>query len=374
VRVAVCRPRELGLAEIALWHAFQKADIRLRHPFLTPAFAMIADGVRSDVRVAVIEEQGSPIGFWAFSAGPDGSARPVLPGYSDRQGIVHGPGCEWDWKRLLGACGLSGCQFDHLPQHQTTEAVVGVRTASSRFMDLREGWPTYVNWIGHTHKGFFAGVRRKERRMRRDFQVGYRDHDPRPAALATLMQLKSAQCRQRGWRDVFGPPWVRQAVEQLAAAQGPALSARVSTLLLDGEVAVAMMSLRSWTVQALWFSTFRTCFAPLSPGIAGVLRVGSAAEAAGVQCLDLGKGEEPYKQILGNGAWPLTSGWVMGGGSAGRAFSRSRLPLRIGEGVFQRAPATERRVRNVVYGLRRVRTAYGDTGATRWAALRVGRS
>lgn len=359
MRVAVCRPGKFGRTEISRWQQWQRDDRRLQSPFLAPEFAIAADRERHNVRVAVIEDGGETVGFWAYSLGRLGAAGPVVPGYSDWQGVVHSPELEIDWTGLLSGCGLNGWRFDHLDRHQANHQLVTTDSGLSRMIDLRAGWATYVEWSREEHRIFLSGIQRKRRRLEREHEVSYSDHDAAAGTLVELMTLKSRQCRRRGWRDVFDRPWIRRFVRDLASTDTPAFSGKLSTLRLDGQLALVTLGLQAWSSRAVWFTAFDERFASGSPGLVGYLYMGEAAAASGVGSIDLGKGDESFKEHLGNASCELVSGWVASPSARSLLFRAGRLPGRITDTVFARVPSSRRVATEMVHSFRR-RTQRAD--------------
>jgi hypothetical protein len=64
VRVNVIHPAELGSAEIESWHRMQQATLSLRHPFLSPEYAITVGRYRPESRVAILAEDNDVIGFF----------------------------------------------------------------------------------------------------------------------------------------------------------------------------------------------------------------------------------------------------------------------------------------------------------------------
>ena len=65
LRAEICRPCELGPAEIERWHRFQ-AEQRLTNPFLSPEFAIAVGAVDPTARIGVFSDGAEQIGFLAF--------------------------------------------------------------------------------------------------------------------------------------------------------------------------------------------------------------------------------------------------------------------------------------------------------------------
>src|SRR3954469_18544475 len=104
MHATVVRPHELGPSELTAWRGMQQATPELGSAFLSPGFALATGRARGTTRVAVIEDGGKIVGFLPFDQGRFRSARPLAPGVSDTQGVVHVPGYEWSARELLAGC------------------------------------------------------------------------------------------------------------------------------------------------------------------------------------------------------------------------------------------------------------------------------
>lgn len=351
------RPLDLGEAELAAWNRWQAADSRLASSFLSAPFARIAGASRGDARVAVVEEGPSVVGFWPLSVDRHGCAAPLVPRYTDCQGMVHDPGWSWAWPEVLHASGLAGWTFDHLVAHQAPGVPVGLATSPT--IDLSAGWDAYESWLRSEHKESARSARRRLHRAERDHEVSFVEHDRSADALDTLMALKSAQCRDRGWADVFEPEWARQMVREASGTRSEHLCGEVSTLRFDGRVAAAALFLDAPRMRSMWFSSYDPACSHLAPGTLLALKAAESGAARGFVALSLGKGDEEYKRTLAQGGEPLASGALGAGGSAGRLFGARRAPARLAEAVFARAPAVEGAARQAVQQLRRARYRRG---------------
>ena len=63
IQIRLTRPQQLKPAEIALWDRLQREQTDFESPYFRPEFTQAVAGVRDDVEVAVIEEDGRPAGF-----------------------------------------------------------------------------------------------------------------------------------------------------------------------------------------------------------------------------------------------------------------------------------------------------------------------
>ena len=82
MRVTVCRPEEMGPAEIRAWQAMQRDTPSLGSPFLSAEFARAAGRFRPAARVAVLADGPQTVGFFPFERRGLGAGAPLcgLPG------------------------------------------------------------------------------------------------------------------------------------------------------------------------------------------------------------------------------------------------------------------------------------------------------
>jgi CelD/BcsL family acetyltransferase involved in cellulose biosynthesis len=343
VRIEVVHPHELGPAELAAWRRMQREDPALGSPFLAPEFTQAVGRVRADARVAVLEDGQDLGGFFAFHRVRFGRGLPIGAGLADAQALIHARGMTWDPRELLRACGLAVWEFDHLLAAQVPFAPYHVSAARSPTIDLTAGYEAYLAG----RRGASERVRvalRKARKLARErgeirFELQARDR----RAFGQVLEWKSAQYRRTGRGDRFSRPWIAGLVDALYDQEADGCAGSLSLLWVGDELVAGHFGLRSERVLASWFPAYDTAAASYSPGWLLFLRMAEAGAAGGVQAIDLGKGEEDYKQSLKTGNLALAEGWV------------SRPSVRALARAAQRAP--RRRVTRFVLERPRLRLA-----------------
>lgn len=316
MRASVLHPSELTADDQERWRGFQRADEGLRNPFLAPEFAAAVGRARSDARVAVIEDAGEVVAFFAFQVVETGVGEPVGAGICDAQAVVH----RGDWRLevggLLDAVGLRAWRFDHLLTTQPAfEAFHEQRHPAPR-IDLSAGLDAYLTDLRASSSTALAQTRRLGRKLERELgavEVTWRAADP--GALETLAAWKSAQYRRTGTWDRFARPWVRHVVEDLAATSGPWLRGWLSTLHAGGRLAAGHLGLRCDDVLSYWFPVYDPALGGYAPGRVLLLALAEHAAADGVRVLDLGKGAHHYKVRFSNGQVLVAEGTATRSGS-----------------------------------------------------------
>ncbi len=308
MKATVCRPIELGSAELDRWRSIRAGRDVLDNPFLSPEFTLAVGRTRPAARVAVVEDGGRVVAFFPFELRSLGLGVAIGAGLSDCQAIICEPGLEIDIHDLLARCGLATWRFDHLVGMERQLVDPNATECSSPVIDLTIGFDAYLAGEGRRGRMTFQ----KERKLGREigpvrFAFGVRDDE----ALGKLMEWKSEQFRRTGRHDRFASQTNVRLVRELAETATPDLSGTLVTLYAGDRLAAVEFSLRSATTMAGWFVAHDCDLSQYSPGTIRTLRTIEAAGLAGLRLYDLGKGEEAYKQGLKTGDLCLCEGWVV---------------------------------------------------------------
>ncbi|SDD26670.1 GNAT family N-acetyltransferase [Streptomyces prasinopilosus] len=352
----VLRPDELGPGEHKTWRHLRGESGAPENPFLDPAFTTAVGHGRPGARVAVLHEDGTPVGFFPYEKGPLGQGRAIGLGVSDSQGAVLRPGIRVDPRRLLAACGLSSWEFDNLEAGQHLFVPHATERLASPVVDIGEGFASYTGLLRANAPGFLRQTLAKERRLAR--QVGgvrfvYDARDP--DALRALMRWKSAQYRRTGRRDRFAQPWITALVERLASGDDPGCRGLLSVLYAAGRPVAAHFGLRSPTVLSWWFPAYDRAYGKYSPGLVLHLRMLEAAAADGIRTVDLGSGPARYKDSLKTRELPVYGGAVVRPVPGGAVYRLRREPVRAARRFVSDRPRLAGAARRALEGVGRLR-------------------
>ncbi|MGY1779757.1 GNAT family N-acetyltransferase [Geodermatophilus sp. SYSU D01036] len=314
MHVDVVRPEELGPAELAGWERIQADDRTLDSPFLSPGFTRAVARARPATRVAVVSGDGGATGFLPFERGRRGTGLAVGLGLSDVQGVVAPLSCDLDLGLVLGASGTGLFRFDHwlaaqrrwfgsLPSRLVPE--------SSPALDLGAGFDRYLAQQQASSKSLLQSTARKRRKLEREHgPVRFVLHEPDHGMLDRVLDWKSSQYRRTGRRDRFADEGNRALVHSLLDVDEATFGGLLSVLYAGDSVVAAHLGLRSRTTVAWWFPVYDPGFAAYSPGLVFLLDLARAMAERGLTLLDLGKGDESYKDRLSNTRLPLLRGSV----------------------------------------------------------------
>jgi CelD/BcsL family acetyltransferase involved in cellulose biosynthesis len=230
--------------------------------------------------------------------------------------VITDPAWHWNARDLVRDCGLSVFDFTHLRASQPHFAPYHRTVVASHAIDLSMGFDAYLRerreargpdvTYGRPHHAA-ARLRALEKQMG---PVRFELHDPDSEALRLLLGWKSQQYRKNGVPDAFSCSWCVALVERLHRHQSQHLAGMLSTLTAGGRIVAAHMGMRSPTVLHWWFPSYDPAFAKFSPGLILLTEVCRRAREDGVQLVELGAGDEPYKRQVANTSIPEASGFV----------------------------------------------------------------
>jgi CelD/BcsL family acetyltransferase involved in cellulose biosynthesis len=110
----------------------------------------------------------------------------------------------------------------------------------------------------------------------------------------------------------------------------------------------AHFGMRSRNIWHYWFPAFDPAYEKFSPGITLLLKMAQAAQGLGISVIDLGKGNQAYKQRLMNRAIPLAEGFV----EVPSLISAARAVKRRSETLLRHSPTLLSVIRRL-FGLAR---------------------
>ena len=159
--------------------------------------------------------------------------------------------------------------------------------------------------------------------------------------------------KETGRRDLFiQSPWVLPLVENTIKMENIAFSGLMSVLYLKEEPIAIHYGFRSFDYLHGIFFAFNREYSRYSPGMALVLQLVKQAHGCGINRIDMGKGDERYKQMWKSDATPISVG----------AFESRLWPTVMGRPLYKAKRAVSRSwigepIKRVVAQLQRVSDA-----------------
>jgi CelD/BcsL family acetyltransferase involved in cellulose biosynthesis len=311
VRYEVITPNELDTSLINAWKSIQARNPTFSSPYFCPEFTQAVGSVRPSVRVALIINDGRPIGFFPYQRSFLGSGMPVGGPLSDFHGIIVDLQGDWDLCDLLRAAKLSVWRFDHLITNSGMFAKYVSARAASPQVDLRSGYAHYTEGRRHAGSDYIPKTEGLARKFTREVgALNFTLHAEDEVAMRQVLIWKSHQYRESRLPDAFGVSWTRELLTQILHTQSAGFAGVLSVLRAEGKIVAAHIGMRSRDVMHYWFPAYDPSFAKYSTGIILFLRMAEALAAVGVRTIDLGKGESQYKQRLMTGAVHVDEGAI----------------------------------------------------------------
>jgi CelD/BcsL family acetyltransferase involved in cellulose biosynthesis len=301
MRINVVHPMELGPCEVESWHRMQRATPSFWHPFLSPEFASAVGRHRPQSRVAVLMDGHDAIGFFPFEKRRLAVGVPISGWLSACQGVIHGPGAQWNACDLLRGCGLSAWRFDNLIADQLPFKAYHAATAPSPVIDLTEGFASYYAKLRARAPDMCRELERKTRKLGREAgELRLVCDSSDPEVLRLLMAWKSEQYRRTNTVDRFEQSWITGLLEDLLATRTDHLSGLLSVLYADDEPVSIQFGLRADNLLIGWFAGYNIEFGKYSPGLMQIRLMAEALGTVGVTKLHMGKGAKGYTYALKN--------------------------------------------------------------------------
>ena len=311
LQVKSVRPERLSEADWDLWSRLQESNADLSSPYFHPEFTQAVASVRNDVEVGILEENGETVGFFPFQRRRFQIGKPVGGRLSDFHGAVIHPDFRGTAAAILHGCGLCGWDFTHLPVSQTVFASAAWKSAESPWIDVSDGFESYLSSQFAGGRNELKHTLRKSRKIGREvgpLSLEWQSADPN--LLSRMMDWKSQQYLHTGMRDVFSFAWTRRLLQHIQRQHADSFSGVLSVLRAGDEIVAIHFGMRSRGVLHYWFPAFDPRYKQYSPGVLLLLEIIKAASARGLSRIDLGKGDDHYKKQWANGATSVAEGIV----------------------------------------------------------------
>ncbi|SMP65737.1 Acetyltransferase involved in cellulose biosynthesis, CelD/BcsL family [Neorhodopirellula lusitana] len=310
-------------------------------PFFSPRFAEAVNRARGDVFVAVAMAPGqdahSPnltpehaIGFLPFHrVGRLGV--PVGRFLNDAQNVIGLAAERVDWSAWLQACNVIAFDMHSIVQGDPAwNDDYQLDTVRAFRADFEGNSEQFLRRLERQHRTI-GKQGQKTRKLNREVGDVRLEVDCRcPKVLKQAIQWKRAQYQRTHILDLFLPDWTRKLVDELhnwddhdlrggaaeseyapdqAAMTPPApgdaecsrldmqpLKGILSVLWAGDQVVAAHYGMVERGRLHYWFPTYDPKYARYSPGTALFTELVRAASSHGIDCIDMGYGEQPYKQ------------------------------------------------------------------------------
>ena len=301
-------------------------------PFFSPRFASAVDRARGDVLVAVASDTEQitghglvpehAIGFLPFHrVGRVGV--PVGRFLNDAQNIVGLSPDRIDWSEWLTACEVVAFDMHAIVQADPSW-IEDYQLATVRAFraDFDGNSKKFLNRLEREHRTISKQGQKSRKLSREVGEVRLEIDCQCPEILKKTIAWKRAQYHRTHILDLFLPEWTRQLVDELhgwntrtdhdrmsdvdklqndrttgsVSFADQRLKGILSVLWAGDEVVAAHYGMIEQGRLHYWFPTYDSKYARYSPGTALFTELVRASTEYGIDCIDMGYGEQPYKQ------------------------------------------------------------------------------
>lgn len=327
---------QLSSAQQMRWRALRQGNPELYSPFLSYEFVAAAAQFRKNCHVVLAEQGSEIIGFLPYELEAR-RAYPVARQINDAQAIIALPNTDLHWLELLQVAQVDCYPFHALVgniQPDEQSAVFG--TCRSFLCDINRPPEGYLKWLKRSSKTV-AKQQQKTNKLIREIGPLRWDFDNRDRSLLTrVLDLKSAQYLRTNIFDKFSVGWIRQLMHELLESSGP-VRGQLSLLWAGQELVAGHFGLREGSLLHYWFPVYDPYYEIYSPGTALFVELVRCSADLGIDKIDYGYGDIPYKHKLCN---VITQ--VHQGAFCRSSFQRQRLRMYYHAALkLKRFPAKE---------------------------------
>jgi CelD/BcsL family acetyltransferase involved in cellulose biosynthesis len=111
-----------------------------------------------------------------------------------------------------------------------------------------------------------------------------------------MIQWKRIQYQRTKILDLFTPDWTRRMVEHLHRSNDQPMHGLLSVLWAGDTMVAAHFGMIDRGLLHYWFPTYNVAHSRYSPGAALFKSIIRDATDNGLNCIDMGYGEQPYKR------------------------------------------------------------------------------
>lgn len=289
---------QLSQAELERWESIRSARPEFRTPFFSVAFCQAVQRARGDVNVVVVRDADEILGFLPFHR-QGRTAYPAGRFFNDAQNLIAEKENLVSWHWLLREAGLRSFEFHALigadentfPAHTCHDQVQSFRC------EIGDDSKSYLARLGKEHKTV-GRQGQKTRKLAREVGAVTLEFDCRDSEiLHQTIHWKREQYQRTHILDLFSKPWTMRLVDELFQRPADTKETRgiLSVLRAGDHVVAAHYGMIEGSLLHYWFPAYSPEFSKYSPGTGLFCSILEDASDHGINCVDMGYGEQPYK-------------------------------------------------------------------------------
>ena len=291
------------------WEVIRTGSPDLRPPFFSPAFIEAVEAARPGIQIGVASNSSGAQAILAFR-NKNGDAFPPGSGVNDAHGIVASSQARIDPIECMTAFGLSSYAFHASPPSNQLTSPFKIGSTRAYLADLTVDPNGYEHYLRSTSTTIDRQGQ-KTRRLQRElgpmrFEFDCRD----PKMLERLIDLKCQQYLRTHTFNILGVAWIRKLLFELFENRSRSVKG-ILNVLYFGQTPVALhYGMTEGDLLHYWYPVYAPEYHHGSPGTQLFLEVAREATAQGYTAIDMGYGEQAYKDKLTNVVTEMDFGLV----------------------------------------------------------------
>ena len=281
------------------WDSLRNSNPNLCSPFFSSGFAKAYASIRGNAWIAVIREENNIVALLPFER----TGRTLFPigrMINDAHGLICGPQFRVDWDWLLTQLKASCFRFHALIDTPSTNAGTFDFARVKTFLcDLKLPQEGYIAWLKNNKKTIAKQQQKTNKLIRQVGPLRLEMQTVDDRLLQQILDLKSEQYQRTKLFDKFSISWIREFLHLLLHQTHPTYG-QLSVLYAGDKLIAGHMGMRERKLLHYWFPVYDTQFDYASPGTALFLEIVKQASVEGIDKIDFGYGELPYKWKLNN--------------------------------------------------------------------------
>lgn len=305
--VEVFRFGDLNSTHLDDWFGILESNPGLKSPYFHPAYMESCVRAGREVCVSVIDSDYAR-SFFPFELISKKIAGPVGSVMSDFHGIICETGSSYRLFDIVKLSGLDMYAYDHFLSTQDVTLSNGI-IQNSPVIEIEHGYQAYVEDKKRAKSKLFKKINQYKNRI--ENKVGPLDyiHDCTDINLLhELIRLKSDQYKRTEVIDIFKYGWPGKILEQIFRQKEPDFNGKLSCLMAGGRLLSLHFGMQTNRCFHYWFPAYSVEYSSFSPGIVMLDYITRSVTDEGIKKIDLGKGDNLYKERFSNASTELCQG------------------------------------------------------------------
>ncbi|HZZ34314.1 MAG TPA: GNAT family N-acetyltransferase [Caulobacteraceae bacterium] len=355
MEIDVLRPQFMPAEMVEHWRALQAASPHLDSPFLSPHWPRVVEraqqGLDRGLRVALLHEGGRPRGFLAVRGEGGAAMAPGAPlcGY---QGLIAEAGVTLDPRRLVQALNVGRLDFSCMLEGMDVFDPYARGRTVSHVVDIGRSYSEYAAGVTVLEALEEAGAKAESEAGAAHFSA----YSKVGADFDRLFAWKREAARDSGETDIFAAEWTGRLMRELFESRDPDFGGILFTLHIGDRLAAAHFHLRGRSTIHAWMGAHNPGLARYEPEKLLTHAILKWMDDTPFRRLDLGPGDDPFRDALANRAQTTLQGFV--GVPSPAAFVRGaeyglrRAAESLKLGKVSQMPARAMEKRDLLRGLK----------------------